>query len=66
MIKRDMSGNNELDPVIPYSKLYKYASGSDKILMYIGWLMACLTGTGMPSFVFLIGNVIDAFGSTSV
>lgn len=26
MIKRDMSGNNELGPMVSYSKLYTYAT----------------------------------------
>lgn len=47
--------------MVNYSKLYQFASGSDKLLMYIGWGCACVTGCGMPSFVFLIGNVIDSF-----
>lgn len=29
--------------------------------MAIGWLAAMLAGCGMPSFVFLIGDVIDSF-----
>ena len=62
MIKRDMSSNNELGPMVPYSKLYTYASASDKILMYFGWMAACVTGTGLPSFAFLIGNIINSFG----
>jgi ABC transporter transmembrane region len=33
--------------------------------MYVGWLSACITGCGMPSFVFLIGNVIDSFKPTT-
>jgi hypothetical protein len=33
--------------------------------MYTGWVAACITGTGMPSFVFLIGNVIDSFKPTT-
>ena len=31
---------------------------------WIGWIAACLSGLGMPSFVFLIGNVIDSFDVT--
>jgi ATP-binding cassette, subfamily B (MDR/TAP), member 1 len=65
MIQRDMSGNKELGPMVPYSKLYTFASTSDKTLMYIGWMSACITGCGMPSFVFLIGNVIDSFKPTT-
>ena len=29
--------------------------------MYIGFFSSAITGLGMPSFVFLIGNVIDSF-----
>lgn len=62
MIQRDMSSNKDLGPQIAYSKLYTFASGSDKALMYTGWLSACITGAGLPSFSFLIGDIIDAFG----
>lgn len=61
MISRDKSGTNTLGPTVPYSKLYGLASPADKTLMYIGWLSSSITGLGMPSFVFLIGNVIDSF-----
>lgn len=33
--------------------------------MYFGWLAACLTGLGIPSFIFLIGDVIDSFSPTN-
>lgn len=65
MVKRDMSGNNVIGPMVPYSKLYTFATSSDKVLMYVGWLSASLTGFGMPSFVFLIGEVIDSFKPTT-
>lgn len=65
MIQRDMSGNKQLGPMVPYSKLYTFASGSDKLLMWTGWISAMITGCGMPSFVFLIGNVIDSFKPTT-
>jgi hypothetical protein len=29
--------------------------------MYIGWFAACLTGFGLPSWVFLIGDIINSF-----
>lgn len=29
--------------------------------MILGWLSAVVAGCGMPSFVFLIGDVIDSF-----
>ena len=51
--------------MVPYSKLYCLADKSDMLLMYIGWFSAMVTGCGMPSFVFLIGNVIDSFKPTT-
>lgn len=51
--------------MVPYSKLYCLASKQDKILMGLGWGAAMITGCGMPSFVFLIGHVIDSFKPTA-
>jgi ATP-binding cassette subfamily B (MDR/TAP) protein 1 len=65
MIARDMSGNKQIGHMVPYSKLYTFATRSDKLLLYIGWGSACITGCGMPSFVFLIGHVIDSFKPTT-
>jgi ABC-type multidrug transport system fused ATPase/permease subunit len=33
---------------------------------YIGWVFAVLAGLGMPSFVFLMGNILDSFSPNSV
>jgi hypothetical protein len=33
---------------------------------YIGWTFAILTGLGMPSFVFLMGYILDSFSPNSV
>lgn len=60
-INRERTGTNTMGPAVPYSKLYCLASRSDKTLMIIGWIFASIAGFGMPSFVFLIGNVIDSF-----
>jgi ABC-type multidrug transport system fused ATPase/permease subunit len=38
-----------------------YADRTDKILMGLGFGFAILTGAGMPSMVFLLGNIIDSF-----
>jgi hypothetical protein len=29
--------------------------------MYLGWAAAALCGLGMPSFVFLMGDVLNSF-----
>ena len=49
--------------MVPYSKLYSLASKQEKILMYIGWFFAAITGLGMPSFAFLFGDIMNAFGT---
>mmetsp|Transcript_43686 Transcript_43686/g.42204 ORF Transcript_43686/g.42204 Transcript_43686/m.42204 type:complete len:88 (+) Transcript_43686:201-464(+) len=33
--------------------------------MLTGWFFACLAGFGMPGWVFLMGDIIDAFNPTS-
>jgi hypothetical protein len=49
---------------VSYSKLHTFASKSDLTLKYIGWLNACIAGLAIPSFVFLIGNIIDSFNGS--
>lgn len=65
LIARDMSGNKEIGPMVSYSRLYTFATPADKLLMYTGWTCAMITGCGMPSFVFLIGIVIDSFSPST-
>ena len=49
---------------VPYSKiLLTYADSTDKTLMALGYFTAIITGLGLPSFVFLFGDIIDDFGS---
>ena len=52
---------------VPYSKiLLTFADRSDKILMAGGYITAIITGIGLPSFVFLFGNIVDTFGGDSI
>lgn len=37
------------------------ASPGDKTLAWVGWISSILTGFAMPAFVFLMGDIIDAF-----
>jgi ATP-binding cassette, subfamily B (MDR/TAP), member 1 len=41
-----------------------YADGVDKLLMVLGYLTAIITGIGLPSFVFLFGDIVDEFGKS--
>lgn len=51
---------------VPYSKLYTFANTSDRLLMAIGIVSSTIMGFGMPSFVFLIGEILDSFGAAAV
>jgi hypothetical protein len=49
---------------VSYSKLYSLASPRDKLYMVIGHSAAAITGAGLPSFVFLMGEIIDSFNGS--
>lgn len=65
IINRERTGSKDIGPSVPYSKLYCLASTSDNTLRWIGWISSMIAGLGMPSFVFLIGDVIDSFNMTT-
>ena len=52
--------------MVPYSKiLLTYADRQDKFLIAGGFFTAIITGLGLPSFVFLFGDIINSFGPNS-
>jgi ATP-binding cassette, subfamily B (MDR/TAP), member 1 len=61
----DKKGNKKAkQETVPYSKiLLTYADRTDKVLMTLGYLTSIITGLGLPSFVFLFGDIVDDFGS---
>lgn len=44
---------------VPYSKLFRFASTSDKFLMVIGVTAALINGFALPAFSFVFGEMID-------
>lgn len=47
---------------MPYKKiLLTYADQQDKLFIAVGYFTAILTGLGLPSFVFLWGNIVNGF-----
>jgi hypothetical protein len=47
----------------PYSKiLLTFADGKDKLLITLGYFTAIATGAGLPSFVFIFGDIVNTFG----
>lgn len=48
--------------MVPYSKiLLTFADRTDKLFLAIGFGSAILCGFGLPSFVFLFGDIADSF-----
>jgi hypothetical protein len=64
-LDEEIINKKELGSDLKFSKLYSFATKEDRVLLYVGLFCACLTGLGLPSFVFLIGDVINAFNPNS-
>ncbi|CDW80084.1 abc transporter family protein [Stylonychia lemnae] len=49
-------------PMVPYKKiLLTFADRTDRLFLTIGFSSAILCGLGLPSFVFLFGDIADSF-----
>ena len=48
--------------MVPYGKLvWTLADSTDRLLFIFGLISAALCGLGLPSFVFLFGDIADSF-----
>lgn len=47
--------------MVAFSKLYEYATGGEKCMLYTGWLLAGLSGCLLPCMFFFLGPVFDTF-----
>jgi hypothetical protein len=45
--------------------MFTYADAKDKMFLFIGFTCAVLCGLGLPSFVFLFGNIANSFDPRS-
>ena len=50
---------------VSYSKMISLGTTTEKCKMYFGWIFATLTGACLPVFIWLIGDVMDSFGTTA-
>ncbi len=48
--------------VVPFRKLFRYATVKDKILIFLGILGSSCDGVSLPLFALFIGDVPDSFG----
>ena len=55
--------NKKLQDVdaVSFSQLFRFATTSDRIMMFIGTIGAAIGGAGMPLFALLLGNVTSQF-----
>ena len=53
------------EPNIPFTKLLKFASGGDKLLMVLGCFAAFANGAAFPLFSLIFGEMTDSFGPDS-
>jgi ATP-binding cassette subfamily B (MDR/TAP) protein 1 len=51
--------------MVPFSKLFTFATSKDKFLMALGALVAFINGAAMPMFSLIFGEMTDAFGPNS-
>ena len=47
---------------VPMSKLLSLATKGERCILYLAWSCSTITGLVLPSFIFLLGPVFDAFG----
>jgi len=45
---------------VPYSKLYSLEDGKDRFFRLAGWISAFLSGAVLPSFTFVMGDMVDS------
>ena len=57
--------STETAQTVSYSKLISLATGYEKCKMYFGWCFACLAGAVLPTFIWLLGDVMDSFGQSA-
>ena len=58
----DLEGKGtDANASVPLMKLFTFATPSEKLRIYLGWIFAALVGACLPAFFFFIGDVFDSF-----
>lgn len=60
-----MGSLGENSATVSFAKMRSLGDSSDTTLMIIGQVAAAMTGAALPSFVFLMGEVMDSFDPTN-
>ena len=48
-------------PAAPFTQLFRFASGTERLMVILGCFFAVCQGTFMPAFALVMGGMIDAF-----
>ena len=50
---------------IDFKRLWSVATGQEMCMLRIGWIFACLSGAILPVFIWMLGDIFDAYNPTS-
>jgi ATP-binding cassette subfamily B (MDR/TAP) protein 1 len=62
--KRGSGGGDAGDKRVSFTGLFRYADGTDVMLMLLGTVGALANGVTQPIMTLIFGQVIDAFGGS--
>jgi len=54
----------EVKPSVPFSQLFRFAEGKDKLAIFVAIVCACLHGGMTPLFPVVFGGMINSFDPT--
>ncbi|RHZ12418.1 hypothetical protein DYB26_008012 [Aphanomyces astaci] len=55
------NANADIEHDFPFSAMYRYADGKDKLLMGVGLIMSCANGAAFPLMAIMFGDSINGF-----
>jgi ATP-binding cassette subfamily B (MDR/TAP) protein 1 len=64
--KKEISREPSPAKSVTVSQLFQYATGGDKLLMFVGGACAFVSGAGMPGFCWMFGNFVDELSRRGV
>lgn len=63
-VEESQAEAKESQKTVGFYKLFSFADSRDKVLMTLGTIGAVGSGLALPLMSFLVGELIDAFGSS--
>ncbi|CAO2166051.1 unnamed protein product [Urochloa humidicola] len=64
--EKKANGGDAGDKRVPFTGLFRYADGTDVLLMLLGTVGALANGVSQPMMTVIFGQVINAFGGAAV